>query len=464
MAPVLQFELGLSSDPSAYNYCYIPAFSRYYFVKEWEFTNRLWYCYLEEDTLATWRTQIGADNCYILRASRKYDGTITDDMYPTFPEPTIAVTEADFRFSHNVNNGFYVVGIINNSSNAMGAVGYYVFNNTQFRQLCAALMNNTDWLDVPKQISQGGIDEGLLKTLFNPFQYIVSCKWFPFKPEISSTLTAIPYGWWNLTGITCGILSATQTTYLKTIHFTVLHNPQAGARGTYLNTEPFTKLALSFYPFGEIVIDSAPFASYDQLAAVVTVDCITGEGIIEICPSVDNNAIYPSGIVERRSASFGVDIQLAQIGVDKLTQAETVISGTADVARDTLHTAAQATNISNLLNPVGGELEAASSGAQTVSTATHAIADGVRASIPQMSTSGMNGNIAAFAIVPILRHTFYKLVNEDLGNTGRPYCTVAKPSDITGFMTVRNPHIKLPGTVSEMAAVNAYMEGGFYYE
>lgn len=465
MAPRIELDLGLSSSPSGYNYAYIESFARYYFISEWVFEDRLWVAYLEEDTLATWKNYIGNESFYILRSANKYDNAIIDDMYPTLPEPYVSVSQATERpWLPNLSGGYYVVGMINNSSSAMGAVGYYVFNNNEFRTFCSRLMSNTSWLDVPTQISQGGIDDGLLRTLFNPFQYVVSCKWFPFQPPTGTALSNLPYGWWNLNNVSCSRL-ASGGTYVKEVKFNKIDHPQTSTRGTYLNNGPFSEMMLSFYPFGDIVLDPSWFIHDSYVDTITTVDCIAGNAIMDIGRPAAQGMEYPANIRKTVQADFGVNIQIAQIAVDKLQQAETVITGAAGVTRDVLSTAAQATNISNLLNPVSGELSAAASGAQTVSTATHAIADGIRSSVPQMQTSGMNGTLAAFGEIPVLRQTFYDLVgSEDLANTGRPYCRVDTPANVNGYMVCRNAHVTFPGTVNELAAVTAYLESGFYYE
>lgn len=461
MAPVIKLDIGLDNSPSGYNYAYIPDFNKYYYVSEWVFEDRLWVAYLEEDTLATWRDYIGNQTFYVLRAANASDGNITDDLYPTYPIPEVHVSLGDKRpWLPNLNNGNYVVGIINNSSNSMGAVGYYVFTNAEFRTFCAKLMENTNWLDIPKEVSQGGIDDGLLKTLFNPFQYVVSCKWYPCKIDKGPQLSSLPYGWWTLENVTCHLLA--NQMYTNTIYFPLEKHPQSALRGNYLNCEPFTKITLSIEPYGEIVIDSALVRDEAKILAVTVMDPISGVATLEVCRAsgMDN---YPKNVLYRQHANFGVDIQIAQISVDRLTQAETIISGAADVARDTFHTAATATNVSNLLNPIAGGLNTAASGAQTVSTATHAIADGVRSSIPQMQKSGANGSIAAYANVPILIQKFYKLVDENKKDNGRPFCKNTTPATLHGYMVVQNADVQLPATINEISAVKAYMESGFYY-
>ena len=38
--------LAAAQPPITYNYAYIPDFGRYYFVKNWELVNDLWYAYM----------------------------------------------------------------------------------------------------------------------------------------------------------------------------------------------------------------------------------------------------------------------------------------------------------------------------------------------------------------------------------------------------------------------------------
>lgn len=466
MSPVISLDMGVLAAPTVYNYCYIPSFLRYYFIKEWYFEDRLWHAYLEEDPLATWKTYIGNTNLYILRAAARHNGAIQDDLYPTYPEPVVEYEYAKSDpFTDNLNNGRYVVGIIN-SSGAVGAVSYYVFTQAEFNTLKAKLMTkNPSWLDVSTDFMDGGIDEGLLRTLFNPFQYIVSCKWFPFEPPVQGdVITSLSYGWWEIDGISCHVLNAA-VNYTHTLIFDTLQHPgnRVQTDNIYLNCEPFTRMELCVEPFGSIVIDSAHYSNFPVLRAYVTVDCVTGIGFLEVEKQI-SQGIQP-GSLRKVSGQFGVDIQLAQISVDKLTQAETVITGALDVQARTMETASRATNISNLLNPVGGALDTMASGAQTVSTGVHAIADGIRSSIPQMQTSGINGSIAAFAVKPFIRYTFYRQVTKDIQNDGLPLCEITTPATLaTGYMLVKDGHVAFNGTENEIAAVKAYLESGFYYE
>lgn len=460
MAPVFQLDLGLVQNPSQYNYAHVPVFNRYYFITEWEFSDRLWICHLEEDTLASWRSQMLAQSFYILRAAGASDGNINDEMYPTKATPSVYEMQpaGGQPWSGNMNTGYFVITVICEGSST--GTKYYVTNLTGLRGLTQVLMQNTTWLNVPTQISQGGMDENLLRTLFNPWQYITSIKWYPFKPDVKSgsSSTSLKYGWWNLTLASGSVeeLDETSSFWFTRLQFTLQKHPQAAGRGSYLNGAPYCRMRLMLEPFGMITIDPAPFMGAANLYAEIRVDPRTGSGMLLI----DDGSKY----YESRQCDFGVDMPVSQVAVDRLTQTETVITGAADTARDALATASQATNISNLVNPISGELQAASMGAQAVSTGVHAIADGIRSSIPQMETRGMRGSTAAFNTSALLYAEYYSLVNEDNANNGRPLCEIRQLSTMSGYVLIRDGHVDLPGNAGEIAAVKAYLEAGIYVE
>lgn len=460
MAPVFQLDLGLVQNPSQYNYAHVPVFNRYYFITEWEFSDRLWICHLEEDTLASWRSQVLSQSFYVLRAAGASDGQINDEMYPTKAMPTIIEMQpiGGDPWSGSMASGYFVITVICEGSST--GTKYYVTNLSGLRGLTQVLMQNTSWLQVPSQISQGGLDEHLLRTLFNPWQYITSIKWYPFKPDVKegSSSSSINYGWWNLTLSSGSVeeLDETSSFWYTRLSFTLQKHPQAAARGVYLNGAPYNRMRLMIEPFGMITVDPAPFMDKTTLYAEVRVDPRTGTGLLLL----DDGAMY----YETRQCDFGVEMPVSQIAVDRLTQAETVITGAADTTRDALATASQATNISNLVNPLSGELAAASAGAQAVSTGVHAIADGIRSSVPQMETRGMRGSTSAFNTGIYLYAEYYPLTDEDLSNNGRPLCQIRQLSSMTGYVLIRDGHVDLPGNAGEIAAVKAYLEAGIYVE
>lgn len=458
MSPVISLDYGIANNPTGLNYAYIPDFNRYYFVKTWQWEDRLWNIYLEEDTLASFKTNIMASTGYVLRSGSQYDLTITDEMYPTKPQALVRNTQPDTNpWTSSMSSGRFVVGIINNQPGAMGAVSYYVMTNSEFKSLCALLMNNTQWLNVPTDFYNGGLDENLLKTLFNPIQYIASVKWFPFVPPTLTDIADLSYGWWHFNGFGAHPLN-TGTAYYTSFRFTLPDHPQS-SRGDYLNCAPFTRHLLCAGPFGDVALDANEFHA-GSLICDMAVDCITGAAQLWLTSSTTLGTYYKT-----ISADMGVDIQIAQMGVDRLTQAETIATGAMDTYAAAMGTASSATNITNLVNPVGGALGVAAQGAQAVSTGIHAIANGIRSSLPQMQSSGINGSIAAYYRPPILKTEYYELVPEDLQEKGRPLAQQKALNTLSGFVMLECGDLGgTGGTINEQAAVKAYLESGCFLE
>ena len=459
MSPVISLDYGIANNPTALNYAYIPDFNRYYFVKTWQWEERLWNIYLEEDVLATARDAIKNSTGYVLRSSSDYDGTIMDELYPTKPYALVRNTQPDANpWTSSMAAGRFVVGIINNQPGAMGAVSYYVMTNSEFKSLIATLMNNTSWLNVPTDFLSGGIDENFLKTLFNPIQYIASVKWFPFVPATLTDVNSLSYGWWNFNNFTAHPLDLT-TPYYSSFRFTLPSHPQAATRGDYLNCAPFTRHLLSAGPFGDVALDANEFHA-GSIICDMAVDCVSGAGQLWITSSTTLGTYYRTV-----SADMGVDIQIAQMGIDRLGQFETVATGIEDTLSSALGTAATATNITNLVNPLGGIFNAASQGAQTVRTGVHAIANGIRASLPQMQTSGINGSVAAYYRSPFLKTEYYELVTEDQTEKGRPLAQTRSLANMNGYVLLESGDVAAAGfggTVNEQAAVKAYLESGCF--
>lgn len=461
----------------SYNYIYVPSWRRYYYIDNaTAVMGGIWELACTEDCLASWKTEIGSDTYYILRSSAVSNGDITDDYYPTEQDATVQTTLGSNIFPVDLTQGYYVVGIVSRAaySNAggMGAVAYYVMNSSQFRLVMEYLLESSSWTGVPASIAQGGLDHQLLKALYNPFQYIVSCKWFPFQPPTSGYIGgSLPYGWWNIEmsapgGIIAAKLGVSPVYEIDT-HIDILPHPQAATRGRYLNGAPFRKLEFVAGPFGVIPIDSNAMVGYDKLGFTVRCDCITGEGMLLTSAGIPEggDGANTDRLFPIHRAQMGVDIQIAQMAVDMLTQAETVITGALDTARDTSMAIGRFTDIKHLVNPASGVAETAAAGFQAASTATHAIADGIRSSVPGLQISGTQGSIMNYYGRPAVLHTFYNLVTEDLAHIGRPYCATGSPATLgNGFYMMKRGEFSSNANSVEKNVIGSFLESGFLYE
>ena len=117
---------------SIWNYAYIAAFNRYYFINKWRWLNGLWECDLICDVLASFKTEIGNLSEFVLRSSNTYNGQIVDMQYPTTAETRVNAAALTNRFKTVYGMGYYVLGVISNdSSSAQGAITYYQMSAAQ---------------------------------------------------------------------------------------------------------------------------------------------------------------------------------------------------------------------------------------------------------------------------------------------------------------------------------------------
>lgn len=424
--PVINLDLGLSTSPAAYNYCYIPAFNRYYFVSDWVFSDRLWSARLTVDPMASFKSNIGSYSGYVLRSAGAYDGNIIDTLYPALTTVTTIKngTAQDPNWDDDFSGGSFVVGIMgkNNGQNG-GAITYYKADSTAMKALCNYLL---DW----SNYNVTDIEEDLFKAICNPLQYIVSCVWFPFSPTTTSGNCYV--GWWDLSGNGLHPLTSSMQ-YSRSLTFTVPKHPKAATRGNYLNASPFSKYQLFAGPFGVIPIDTAYLLGETSLIAYVKVDCVTGSGKLVIEDSHGNH-------LEEHFAQVGVPIQMGQNIIN-----QGAVSGVTGGLMNTIGAAVGG-------NPLG----MLTSGLETIGNAA-----ALSQSVP--STVGGNGS-CTFIKDWSLVGKFLDIADEDNVSRGRPLCKTRTISGLSGYILCSDADPDISCTDSEMSTIVSYMNSGFYYE
>ena len=439
--PVLKIgALGVGTfDPSGYNYAYISLWHRYYFITDWKYLNGVWECYLEIDVLASFKTAIGNTQAYVIRSASQYNGDLIDNFYPATSVQNISKVQVSSDIYHSsIPSGCYVVGVIScdNTSNRVGAITYYALTASNMASLLAYLFS--DNIYTGSNITE--IGSGLYKSLFNPFQYISSCMWFPYPVStLGSTTANIKVGYWN-TGIT-----GTLVTYItKEIGFktntAIPRHPQI-SRGAFLDHHPFTTLTLFYPPYGEIPIDTS-FAQYganNYLYGKQYIDFITGQSdvYITITDGYDiNTTADPYKFMILRSAQVGVPIQLAQLIPDYSTA---TIAGGATVLGLTGNAVDRSSIFSSLIS-------------------------GVLASQSKLTTTGANGSFAEIIEPPYLIVEHKQVVDDNTTEFGRPLCNNRQISNLSGYIQCGEDDHAFGGTIYENREINKHLKNGFFYE
>lgn len=437
--PVLLFNPSSAGMPNPFNpnfftYAFVQKFDRFYFITDWRWLNGIWECSLVVDVLASYKNAIGNMSEYVVRSASAYNGYIADKAYPTHTNLTITPSNCLLNFNLT---GFYALGVISNdSAAATGAITYYFLTAQQIATLKAYLMSENFLVD--NQLNNlTDINKEMIKVLYNPYQYIVSCKFFPLPFPSVGTDETIKFGWWTMNNITGRkMTSAGYVAQLVSDDIATPAHPQAGSRGSYLNHAPFTERYIVHPLLGTILLDSNKIDAGDTVSISFMVDAVTGEATVTILNSTKNIELYQNVL------QLAVDIPLAQMNTDVIGVARTAISATGNVLSNALS-----------LN-VGGTIAAGANG----------ILDTLQASVPILQSNGLVGNRSMFNLPAKVINAFRLLVNEDQANLGRPLCEVRTINTLSGYIQCADAHVDLSCYASEKEDILSYMENGFYYE
>ena len=417
--------------PSGFNYAHIPSFGRYYFVTDWTWKKGLWECALSVDVLASFRTAIGNTSAYVERSAYASNGNIIDNLYPA--KTDVQITSATIATSWaNVapSGGCYVLGLINyQPANHIGAVTYYAMTSANLNSLLSFLFSNNIY--AAGSITE--IGEDLFKSLFNPFQYVVSCMWFPAAASTyGSTQTTVKVGYWD-TGVRAYSVDALVD--VRFITGTIPEHPQAASRGAFLNYAPYTRITLFCPPFGEVPIDATFTRTGMYLYSKVCIDTITGQATLRVAFRAETSFPYSAKPCIEKTCMRGVPIQLAQVLSD-YSGAVNTLSGAAS---------------GGIAGAVRGIIGA------TVQSA-------VASQAPKVSTNGANGSFVNFALEPNLVVEHMLLVDEDNADLGRPLMETRTINTLPGYLKCAEAHFSGSCFDAEKDAVNNFMVNGFFYE
>ena len=420
--------------PSAFNYILIPYWERYYYITDWTYINGAWECTCVVDVLASFKYNIGDTTAYVVRSSSAFDGDIIDSFYPATTKANITKIGISSEIYHTaLPSGCYILGCISNdTNNKIGSVTYYALSASEIASVLSYLFSS----NIYNNSNIAEIGEGLYKSLFDPFQYIVSCMWFPFPASaVGDTTGTVKVGYWS-TGIT-----GTLARYVvKEIGFKsnlpIPLHPQS-SRGEYLNHSPYTRITAYYPPFGEIPVDTLhmQYGNNNYFYGKMYVDFITG--VADCYFSITNgygDYADPYKYFTMRTAQIGVPIQISQVMTDYVSS-------------------------------LAGGIGAVSSGfSGSISGIFTGLANAIQSAMPKVSSLGANGSLVEIATPPYLIIEHYRLISENNSEFGRPLCANKKINTLSGYVKCGEADHAFPCSKTESDMINNYMRDGFYYE
>lgn len=441
-----------------YNYCYIPEFGRYYWLDDWVWNRGLWESDLTVDALASFKTEIGSSELYILRSAYSQDGYVTDTLFPmtnkVLESSTTAVTLASGR------TGMYVVGVIGKLSNAaqpVGGITYLGMTESVFQAFRDALFSDDlAYLKsgiTAEDIGLTEIGESMAKMLFDPYQYIVSVVWTPEPLDLSVAVKQWTVGFWDFTVPN----ALDENIYIinpKQLPAQILHtrvniprHPLAATRGEFMSAAPYTEIALDIPTVGLIPLDTTKLLNAVDIRLDLVCDAAAGKSTIKIWAEYASGDTRSSYLLSEYSAGYVIPIQLARSGVSL----GSMVSHAA----------------SNLVNFAGAMAGAiAAPGVGTIAGAANAAISAPQGIFtPQPQITGGSGSWESQYFGIGLRAIFYDVVPDDNEHFGRPLCRKAVLSGYPGFQQIMDGDVvSNRATAQELRDIKAALESGYFYE
>lgn len=448
--------------PQGFTYAYIPDFNRYYFVTGVAWSKPFWEISMAVDVLASWKSQIGLSSHYVLRtdSTTDFNPMITDTMYPATNDISLEQFSLPSPFTSQISNGIYVVGLISGDSvNSVGAITYYAMTSTQFGTFKEILFGNGNLVTMglaefdpahPGQLIPLVTDMSLemTKAMYNPYQYVASCMWFPFPisaldSSTYSLVSGLKLGWWSYP--VNGYLLQAQNLVLSSAYANAITpHPQASTRGDYLNYAPYTRCTV-YGIFGSTPLDLSFFDRDDNsLNIVYIIDLITGQCRVRMESFQLSASPRRYHILCEKDFLCGVPIQLAQIATDYLGAAVTAVDAVSDTVNNAL-----------TLNVAGA-----------VSSAAHGVYDTLNAVMPQMSTSSTNGSmmIVSSEMNTKVVFQYFNLTDEDISHKGRPLCEIRQINTLSGYILCSDGEFDISCMDEERDMITDFLTSGFFWE
>lgn len=451
--PTLQIRGNAAFNPKYLNYCWIAQFSRYYFINTWRYVPGLWECDCNIDVLATFKPVIEDKEKYILRSSYRYNKNLVDTLYPVQAwQPDYYTDEATFNFSHSFDYGVYILGVANNSVNGVGAISYYCMGSSTIRRLVEYMMPTlSDWTN-----SFSGFTDVLYRSIYGPFDYIKSCKWFPISYTPSTQLETIRFGNYNaneystedggqtydyriyarpLDDDITDWFSDTRTLYLPTGWLSL---------DAKYRSAPYAHLYLVINPWGVIELNPLDFTNSRTIKLYIYADFVSGDGILKIYKVVGSREEF----ITQKTAKISIDVNLSQSSLD----ASGVLSGAAKTAAGIGAIIASG----GIGGVVSGGIEAGSGVTSVAMSAQPTLAGSLGVSFD--NAVSIEGKATL-----IYQSTYF--ADEDNTEYGKPLCEKHVISSIPGFIKCGDGDIDIAGAMKqELDMISEHLVNGFFYE
>lgn len=424
-------------------YAWIPAFNRYYFIEDVVCAhNQSFVYYLSIDVLGTYREDIRLLTLYAIR-SNAGSALLPDPMYThnnTINNTRTVGVWDGLEPAFSTQSGFFALETVSGgSSSSGGSTTLYLVAPSVMSQLMSEMFNPSS------SIYGDEFTDDVVKTYFNPFQYIVGCKWFPFS--FGGSVEDIRFGFW--TSSYHGIKVTADSGFSKNFTIAVPKtngNDYTSFSGSWVNHLLYVPM------FGYFPLD--PKYSGRSLTGHITIDFYTGNANLELR---DGNAV-----IQSITGQAGISVNLSQLAVDTSNIGTTIFGSIENVIPGVISDTFSGDGIKSVI-------------ANTLGIATGFITkipgldgSGLKETMsPALTMCGANGNrtLIKDSYNIVLSSSYFSPDNavavHDMFNY--PDDQERLLDNLTGYAIFKTDAVGI-GNAAESAAILAYLNGGVYLE
>ncbi len=427
--PVIQS----STIPIDANYFYIPDFGRYYYLDNTERTSQQLKDHATEvDVLATYKDYIGSTSAHIAYASTGWDKDMVDSRLAVKTTKTIKRGAYDPQIFDNT--GVFLLSIASIQSSANGMAASYICTPSILNNIATELMG----LD---------IDQRIIKSIYNPFDAVISCTWLPLKLSVVTphcTSEKVCFGDYESPVYAYRLTSATLSD-IKQVTITPTYSD-------FRAIQPYTSYSLLIPMYGLIDLNASDIRNILEAGSGLSIgwelDIASGDMTV---------GIYTGASIIGQSINFNIGVN-CPIGQTSNNMTGT-ISSIGGVAGGVVGLIASAST-----GNIGGTLASGLSvlaGGATAALSANARATSIKGGINGRTTLALGGS---FII------SEYAVETEDpddaayIARWGRPVGVTHAISNHSGYVQCEGASVSMPGTATEKDRVNSYLNSGFFYE
>ena len=421
----------LNGNNTSIDYCYIATFGKYYFVgSPIILTNGQTQYDLEEDYLATHKTEIGSTVAHVLYSSSGYDKFKTD---PRLPVKTTVTSNHVAGASGFDSTGCYIISIISDKSNGItGGIAHFLMDASNMSNLTANLYDVS-------------INSIIAEAFYSPMDLIANCIWLPVSyGDVSALCSAAETISLNQSPInTAGrpVYGSQVTTPIKT--FTAVSLALPSREQDFRDVQPYTSASLYLPGVGMTDININDFSDSTNVNIYTRIDITNGDIIYWIYN--DNGEV-----VKTISFNGAEAIPLAHVGANS-KGALTGIGGAAAM--------------------LGAAVLGVGSPASLLTAGSLMAAGNTALSFNQRAVSMKGGYSGRSSFADTTYSlTIVKTDTEDPDNAGyiarwgRPVGVTHAISNHSGYVQCEGASVAIAGDNEERDIINNYLNTGFYYE